>query len=201
MLGEPLLRRRLEPLLALGAVAAIAALVAALVTVIPGRPAAVSLARFLAAHHLRNGMAGYWNADSTTLVSGDRVIVRPVEFRPGHGLSLYRWEIDGRLLDRAANDVNFLVATAPAPHSPATVTSAEAIAQFGRPYRQYRYQGLRDHGVAEESARGAGKLRRGRLDAVRAVEWTGHISGRPESRGDVMSSLPSSIRQRAPAIF
>ncbi len=102
MLAEPLLRRRLEPLLALGAVAAIVALVASLVTVIPGQPAAASLARFLAAHHLRDGVAGYWNADSTTLVSGDRVVVRAVRFRPGHGLELYLWEIDGRLLNRAA---------------------------------------------------------------------------------------------------
>jgi hypothetical protein len=144
MLAGPLLRRRLEPLLALGAVAAIAALAASLATVIPGQPAAASLARFLAVHHLRDGVAGYWNADSTTLVSGDRVVVRAVRFRPGHGLALYLWEIDGRLLNRSANDVNFLVATAPAPpspHSPATVTAAEAIAQFGRPYREYRYQG------------------------------------------------------------
>ncbi len=141
MLAEPLLRRRLEPLLALGAVAAVAALALSLVTVIPGQPASARLARFLVAHQLRNGVAGYWNADSTTLVSGDRVVMRAVRFRPGHGLELYLWEIDGRLLNRSADDVNFLVATAPAPHSPATVTAAEAIAQFGRPYRQYRYQG------------------------------------------------------------
>ena len=49
--------------------------------------------------------------------------------------------LDGQLLNKAANDVNFLVATASAPYSPAAVTSAEAIAQFGRPYRQYHYQG------------------------------------------------------------
>ena len=141
MLGGPLLRRRLEPLLALGAVAAIAALALSLVTVVPGQPAAASLARFLAAHDLRNGVAGYWNADSTTMVSGDRVVMRAVRFRPGHGLELYLWEIDGRLLNRAANDASFLVATASGPRSPATVTAAEAVAQFGRPYRQYRYQG------------------------------------------------------------
>jgi hypothetical protein len=138
MLAEPLLRRRLEPLLAIGAVAAIATLVTALVTVIPGQPASASLARFLSAHHLRNGVAGYWNADSTTLVSGDRVVMRSVQFSRGHGLSVYRWELDGRLLNSRANDVNFLVATAPGPRA---VTSAEAVAQFGRPYRQYDYQG------------------------------------------------------------
>ena len=55
VLGEPLLRRRLEPLLAVGAVAAVATLVTALVAVIPGQPASASLARFLSAQHLRSG--------------------------------------------------------------------------------------------------------------------------------------------------
>ena len=146
MLGGPLLRRRLEPLLALGAVAAIAALVAALLTVAPGQPASVGLARFLLAHHLRNGVAGYWNADSTTLVSGDRVRVRSIIERRGEGLTLYLWETDGGLLKSAANWANFVIASAPAAHpaapvTPATVTPREAIATFGPPVRQYRYQG------------------------------------------------------------
>jgi hypothetical protein len=141
MLGGPLVRRRLEPLLAIGAAAAIITLVSSLATVVPGQPAAASLARFLSAHHLRNGVAGYWNANSTTLVSRDRIVVRPLWFRPGHGLALYLWEVDGGLLNPAEYDVNFLVATAPTPHSAAGVTSAETIAQFGRPDREYHYQG------------------------------------------------------------
>jgi hypothetical protein len=140
MLGEPLLRRRLEPLLAIGGLAAIVTLVTTLLAVVPGQPASASLARFLSGQHLRNGLAGYWNADSTTLVSGDRVVMRSIRFSPGHGLSGYRWELDGPLLDSSVNDVNFLVATAPDPRSKATVTSAEAVAQFGRPSREYRYQ-------------------------------------------------------------
>jgi hypothetical protein len=139
VLGEPLLRRRLEPLLALGAVAAVAVLVPPLVTVKPAGPADASLARFLEAHHLRNGLAGYWNADSTTLDSGGRVIIAPVRFAPGPGLGEYRWEIDIRLFNVRANDVNFLVATAPG--LPSAVTQAEAVATFGRPYQRYLYQG------------------------------------------------------------
>ena len=141
MLGGPLVRRRLEPLLAIGAAAAIITLVSALVTVIPGQPAAASLARFLSAHHLRNGVAGYWNADSTTLVSGDRVVMRPVRFRPGHGLAAYRWEIDGRLFNQPGQRREL-----PRRHRARSALAsdgnpAEAIAQFGRPYRQYHYQG------------------------------------------------------------
>src|ERR1700722_10514653 len=112
VLAEPLLRRRLQPLLALGAVAAVAAMVPPLVTIKQSGPADASLARFLEAHQLRNGLAGYWNADSTTLDSGGRVVIRPVRFSRGHGLWGYPWEID-----------------------------AEAVATFGRPSQRYDYQG------------------------------------------------------------
>jgi hypothetical protein len=140
MLAGPLLRRHLEPLLAIGALASVITLVTALVSVTPAQPTSVSLARFLSAHQLRNGLAGYWNADSTNLVSDERVIVRSVQFHPGYGLSAYLWELNGQWLDARANDVNFLVAS-PGPHPGSTVTAGEAIAQFGPPYREYHYQG------------------------------------------------------------
>jgi hypothetical protein len=43
----------------------------------PDRPYAVT-ASWLEAHHLRYGLAGFWNAASVTVDSGDRVEVRPV---------------------------------------------------------------------------------------------------------------------------
>ena len=139
VLAEPLLRRRLEPLLALGAVAAVAVLLPTVLIVKPPSPATAKLARFLAAHDLRSGLAGYWNADSVTLESGGRVVVAPVRFHRGHGLSALPWEIDTRLFDSGANDANFLVATAPG--APSSVTQAEAVALFGPPYRRYVYHG------------------------------------------------------------
>ena len=139
VLGGPLLRRRLEPLLALGAVAAVTVLLPPLLTVRPTAPAASGLARFLAAHQLSSGLAGYWNADSTTLESAGRVVVAAVRFRPGQGLVAYPWEIDTRRYDSSANDANFLVATGPGARS--AVTEPEAVAAFGRPYRWYRYHG------------------------------------------------------------
>jgi hypothetical protein len=139
VLGGPLLRRRLEPLLALGAVAAVTVLLPPLLTVTPAAPAASGLARFLAAHQLSRGLAGYWNADSTTLDSAGRVVVAGVRFRPGQGLVAYPWEVDTRLYDSSANDANFLVATGPGARS--AVTEPEAVAAFGRPYRRYRYHG------------------------------------------------------------
>jgi hypothetical protein len=136
VLAEPLLRRRLQPLLALGAVAA---MVPPLVTIKQSGPADASLARFLEAHRLRNGLAGYWNADSTTLDSGGRVVIRPVRFSRGHGLWRYPWEIDAGLFDGHVSAANFLVATPPG--LPSAVTAAEAVATFGRPSQRYDYQG------------------------------------------------------------
>jgi hypothetical protein len=141
MLGQPLARRGLEPLLAVGAAAAIAAGVPPLVAVKPAMPASASLARFLEEHHLRAGLTGYWNADSTTMDSGGRVVMRPVESNPAQGLVPYRWEIDTRLLNSRTNDVNFLVATAPGVRQSRAVTAQQAVAQFGRPHLRYYYQG------------------------------------------------------------
>ena len=139
MLAEPLLRRRLEPLLAVGALAAVAVLLPPLMIVKPAGPADASLARFLEAHDLRNGLAGYWNADSTTLDSRGEVVIAPVRFHRGYGLAADPWEIDTRLFDSRDNDADFVVATAP--DGPSAVTQAEAVAAFGRPYQRYHYQG------------------------------------------------------------
>jgi len=139
VLAEPLLRRRLAPLLALGAVAAVAVMLPPLLTVKPTPPAGSGLARFLADRDLSNGLAGYWDANSTTLDSGGRVVMRTIRFSPGHGLTAYPWEIDTRLYDSGGGDANFLVATAPGARS--VVTEPEAVAAFGRPYRRYLYRG------------------------------------------------------------
>jgi hypothetical protein len=139
VLAEPLLRRRLEPLLGLGAVAVLVAAVPPLVIAKAPPPASVGLALFLEDHDLTHGVAGYWNADSTTLDSHGRVVIVPVEYYHGRGLEPLLWEIQPRLFDRSDNDPNFLVATAPG--APSAVTPAEAVAAFGQPYRRYFYQG------------------------------------------------------------
>jgi hypothetical protein len=139
VLGEPLLRRRLEPLLVLGGVAALVMVIPPLVVAKAEPPAAAGLARFLAAHDLTSGLAGYWNADSTTLDSQGRVVIAPVKYLPVLGLGPLLWETQPRLFNSADNDPDFLVATAP--DGPSSVTPAEAIATFGQPYRRYTYQG------------------------------------------------------------
>jgi hypothetical protein len=139
VLAEPLLRRRLEPLLALGAVAVVAAAVPPLVIAKAPPPASAGLALFLEDHDLTHGVAGYWNADSTTLDSQGRVVIVPVKYHHGHGLEPLLWEIQPRLFDSSDNDPNFLVATAPG--GPSAVTPAEAVATFGRPAAEYHVGG------------------------------------------------------------
>jgi hypothetical protein len=139
VLAEPLLRRRLEPLLALGAVAVLVAAVPPLVVATAPAPASAALAVFLEDHDLTHGVAGYWNADSTTLDTQGRVLIVPVKYYHGHGLEPLLWEIQPGLFDSSDHDANFLVATAPG--APSAVTPAEAVAAFGPPYRQYSYQG------------------------------------------------------------
>ncbi len=139
VLAEPLLRRRLEPLLALGALAALVMVIPPLVVAKAEPPAAAGLARFLADHDLTDGMAGYWNADSTTLDSRGAIVMVAVRYHRGQGLAALRWEIEPRLFDSSDNDANFVVATGPG--APSSVTPAEAVAAFGQPYRRYSYQG------------------------------------------------------------
>jgi hypothetical protein len=139
VLAEPLLRRRLEPLLALGAVAVVAVAVPPLVIAKTPPPAAAGLALFLEDHHLTRGVAGYWNANSTMLDTQRRVVIVPVRYDRGRGLERRLWEVQLRLFDSSDNDPNFLVATPP--DGPSAVTPAEAVATFGRPYRRYSYQG------------------------------------------------------------
>ena len=139
VLGEPLLRRGRAPVVALAAVAALAVAVPPLLIAKPKPPAAAGLARFLAGHRLTDGMAGYWNADSTTLDSRGAIVMVAVRYHRGQGLAALRWEIEPRLFDSSDNDPNFVVATAPG--GPSTVTPAEAVAAFGQPYQRYLYQG------------------------------------------------------------
>jgi hypothetical protein len=139
VLGEPLLRRRLEPLVALAAVVAVVVAVPPLLIAKPAPPAAVGLAQFLADHDLTDGMASYWNTDSTTLDSRGKIVMVALRYHRGHGLEALPWEVETRLFDSSDNAPNFVVATAP--DGPSAVTPAEAVAAFGQPYRRYFYQG------------------------------------------------------------
>jgi hypothetical protein len=101
-------------------------------------PANQPLASWLAAHGLTDGLAGYWQAYSTTVDSGGRVLVSGVTM-DGHGhLVPYQWETDDSDYARSRHDANFVVADGPLPLPGAWPA---ALRTFGRPQRVYRYDG------------------------------------------------------------
>ena len=143
VLGAPLVRNRLEPLLAVGLACYLLTLGPA-ISAKARPPANLALTAWLESHHLDSGMAGYWQANSVVFDSGTKITMRPVTPR-GNGKTLvpYARELDARLLDPRTNYANFLVVTAPGTFRGQTVTEGQAIATFGKPTHVYRYQGYR----------------------------------------------------------
>jgi hypothetical protein len=161
MLGGPLLRLRLTraddrrstrtfwprlprprdgtPVL-LPVLAAVLACYAALLAVAatsPQRvPQNVHLATWLSQHHLRSGLAPYWQASSVTVDSGGRVTMLAVEASGKHHRpAAYPWEADVRLANPAVHTANFVVIV------PGQGISRKlAVEAFGKPVRTYRYQ-------------------------------------------------------------
>ena len=104
----------------------------------PAPPANQPLAAWLVAHGLTDGLAGYWQANSTTLASGGRVEVNGVTKAPDGKLVPYEWETDDMGYNPLLHDVNFVVADGPA--APSWAQSA-ALRTFGRPQRIYSHDG------------------------------------------------------------
>jgi hypothetical protein len=97
------------------------------------RPAAPDpsqqLGQWLAAHHLRYGLAGYWQANAVTVASQGQVAVRAVAGSPylGHGT----WEEDKTWYDPARHRADFVVL------APGGLTQKPVLATFGRPRHIY----------------------------------------------------------------
>jgi hypothetical protein len=101
-------------------------------------PTSQPLAGWLVAHGLTDGLAGYWQADSTTLASGGRVQVSGVTMAPDGELVPYEWETDDADYNPSLHDANFVVADGPAALPGA---QSAALRTFGRPERIYSYDG------------------------------------------------------------
>jgi hypothetical protein len=105
------------------------------------RPAPLTnqpLAAWLVAHGLSDGLASYWQANSTTLGSGGRVRVSGVTVGPGDEFVPYEWETDDAAYSPSRYDATFLVADGPAQLAGARPA---ALRTFGRPERIYSYDG------------------------------------------------------------
>jgi hypothetical protein len=96
------------------------------------------LASWLAAHGLTRGLASYWQANSTTVASGGRVVVSAVLPDARDYLVPYLWESDLASYDPARHYANFVVTDGPAVW-PGMQQSAQLT--FGRPARSYQFDG------------------------------------------------------------
>jgi len=97
-----------------------------------------TLASWLVAHRLTDGLAGYWQANSTTVDSRRQVVVSAVVQDARDRLRPYHWETDDANFDPARHYANFVVADGPSA-LPGMQLSAELT--FGRPQQTYRADG------------------------------------------------------------
>lgn len=106
-----------------------------------GTPAAaenVPLAAWLTAHGYTEGLAGYWEATSTTVDSGGKTLVAPVT--PGAS-TIYAWESDAAWYNPGTHRANFVVAMAN-PNGPLAGIPVSAGQEFfGPPAHTYRVDG------------------------------------------------------------
>ena len=143
LLAGPLIRGRLIPALVLLLVCYTGILVHNTVQQRPADPNA-EIAAWLAAHHLSYGLGDYWNANTITLDSGNRVQVRYVS-RIGDKLVERPWETKSSWYDPAQYDATFLVTPGPADVcSPGTPAGWQSVARatFGPPSATYHVDGF-----------------------------------------------------------
>ncbi len=96
------------------------------------------LASWLVAHRLTDGLATYWQANSTAVDSHGQVSLGAVVQNPSDRLVPYLWETDDANYDPALHYANFVVADGPSA-LPGMQLSAELT--FGRPQRVYHADG------------------------------------------------------------
>jgi len=114
---------------------------AALCYAATGAPVAAEnmpLAGWLTAHGYTEGLAAYWQASSTTVDSGGKVLVAPVT---DQGTAVYAWEADAAWYDPGTRLANFVVAMEN-PDGPLGGIAVSAGQEFfGRPAHTYRVDG------------------------------------------------------------
>ena len=89
-------------------------------------------------HHYTQGLATYWQANSTTLTSGGRVLVAPVTY---NAKSVRHWESSVAWYDPRHRRADFVVAVSDpraARGGQAGLSTGTVREAFGRPARQYR---------------------------------------------------------------
>jgi len=97
------------------------------------------LAAWLVANHLDYGLSGYWQGSSITVITGQRVQIRPIQPSPsGPGLGP-TIEAQASWYDPRRHSADFVIVPAgPTYNLPPDPTLSEVRATFGQPRRTYR---------------------------------------------------------------
>ena len=125
----------------------------------PARPTPVkSVAAWLAAHGLRNGLGDYWQAQSTTLATGGVVTVAPLTAGPpAHSVYPYLWETKQAWVDPHSTYANFVVSEPGPPWPPVYGQLAAIRSFFGAPTHTYHVGAFTvlvwDHNILTRLAR------------------------------------------------
>ncbi len=135
LLAERVLGTPLVPVLGVAAAGYLAALAyGAAQTALP--PMNQSLATWLVAHRLGDGLGGYWQANSTTLDSGTRITVSSVSVSGGKVIAS-SWETSAQQYESSLHYANFVVVQDGQTDPTALLQAAQAT--FGHPQQVYRW--------------------------------------------------------------
>jgi hypothetical protein len=136
LLGGRLTKARLEPVLAVGLACYLGGL-AYNDTQPIATPAHQDLADWLVAHHLKYGLAGYWESNIVTLDSGGRVRVASLI---GGGTTAQPYESDSSWFNPAVSQANFVVSVSYPPADVPVIKPSVVRARFGPPARTYHFR-------------------------------------------------------------
>lgn len=100
----------------------------------PLGPPQQQLATWLASHHYTEGLAEYWQANSTTVVTGGQVRVAPVT---PVSLDVRHWEASSAWYDTAQSRADFVIAASDPSVPPGGLSIPTVTRKFGQPAREY----------------------------------------------------------------
>ncbi len=136
LLGDRLVAIRWAPIAALTVLAGYVAGLGYTLAQPSAPPDNQQLTSWLAAHHLRSGLSGYWQANIATLTSGNRVQVRQLTENGPH-LVPYRWEADTVWYEPRQAVATFVVLAPGTSEYPGFMPEHLVLATFGRPAHTY----------------------------------------------------------------
>jgi hypothetical protein len=137
-LAEPLIRARLQPVLA-GLLACYAIALGYGVAQAPVAGTEQPIVGWLEAHHLYTGLGTYTEANLITLDSGGRVAIRTVTWRPS-GAVPRAYESEASWYDPKLGYANFVVTNSADSGGVSLIPRADIIALAGPPVHTYHYQ-------------------------------------------------------------